>query len=106
MASCHLNVIRLPAMPYPTNVGQEKRFWTTGNEPHKQGEYGWENYHCRLAVRFSCSPVRSRGGAAGGESPTDRLPKFCLPLRYLGPHRGVPAGSARVWVRRGKEPCH
>jgi hypothetical protein len=28
-----LNVTRLPAMPYPTNKGQGKRFWTTGNEP-------------------------------------------------------------------------
>ena len=24
---------RLPAMPYPISKGQEKRFWTTGNEP-------------------------------------------------------------------------
>jgi hypothetical protein len=24
---------RLPAMPYSTNKGQGKRFWTTGNEP-------------------------------------------------------------------------
>jgi hypothetical protein len=26
-------VTRLPAMPYPMNKGQGKRFWTTGNEP-------------------------------------------------------------------------
>ena len=30
----------------------------------------------------------------------------CLPFHYRGPHRGIPAGSARAWVRGGEKHCH
>ena len=29
-----------------------------------------------------------------------------LPFHHLGPHRGIPAGSARAWVRGGEKHCH
>ena len=45
-------------------------------------------------------------GAAADESPPDRIPKCYLSVRYLGPHRGIPAGSARAWVRGGEKHCH
>jgi hypothetical protein len=41
-------------------------------------------------------------GAAAGESPADRIPSCYLPFRDRGPHRGIPPGSARAWVRGGK----
>ena len=28
------------------------------------------------------------------------------PSADLGPHRGIPAGSARAWVRGGEKHCH
>jgi hypothetical protein len=45
-------------------------------------------------------------GAAAEESPSDRIPGCCLPFHYLGPHRGIPTGSARPWIRGGEKHCH
>ena len=28
------------------------------------------------------------------------------PSAIVGPHRGIPAGSARAWVRGGEKHCH
>ena len=28
------------------------------------------------------------------------------PSAVVGPHRGIPAGSARAWVRGGEKHCH
>ena len=48
----------------------------------------------------------SRRGAATNENPADRIPIWCIRSRCLGPHRGIPAGPARAWVRGGKKHCH
>ena len=31
---------------------------------------------------------------------------WCPAFQSLGPHRGIPAGSARAWVRGGEKHCH
>ena len=36
----------------------------------------------------------------------DRIPDWDLPFHYLRSHRGIPAGSARAWVRGGEKHCH
>ena len=50
---------------------------------------------CSLALLF-------RRGAAANENPPDRIPSGFLSFRCRGPHRGIPAGSARAWLCRGK----
>ena len=42
------------------------------------------------------------GAQSALEHPPDRIPHRCPLVRYLGPHRGIPAGAARVGVREGK----
>src|SRR4030095_16010060 len=58
--------------------------------------------------RTACCCSHSGGAATGegaGEGPADRIPRY-FPFRYRGPHRGIPAGSARAWVRRKQKHCH
>ena len=44
--------------------------------------------------------------AAVKESFPDRVRSWRLPFHYLGTRRGLPAGYARTWLRRGQEHCH
>ena len=44
--------------------------------------------------------------AAASENPAHRLQSYCLPFLYPGPHRGIPAGAPRSWVRGGEKHCH
>ena len=45
-------------------------------------------------------------GAAANENPADRISNWCRPSVSVGPHRGIPAGSARAWLRGGEKHCH
>jgi putative ABC transport system substrate-binding protein len=47
---------RLPAMPYPMNKGQEKRFWTTGNDRSKHADMGIKTIII-LLVGLTLSPA-------------------------------------------------
>ena len=57
-------------------------------------------------LRHALCALPVRRGAAANENPPDRISSCCLPFRYLGPHRGIPAGSARAWVRGGEKHRH
>src|SRR6266576_2388394 len=63
-----------------------------------------------LVINLGCSDAACccshRRSAAAGENSPHRIPSHCLTFRYRGPHRGIPAGSARAWVRGGKKHCH
>src|SRR6266496_5398002 len=41
-------------------------------------------------------------GAAVNENSADRIPIWLLPFHFPGPPQGIPAGSARAWLR-GRE---
>ena len=60
-----------------------------------------------FAIVCRAHGVRGEGrGAAANENPPDRIPNWYLPFRYLGPHRGIPPGTARAWLRGGEKHCH
>ena len=49
------------------------------------------------------------GVVAQAQQPT-KIPRIGFlrlpPLSYRGPHRGIPARSARAWIRGGEKHCH
>ena len=53
---------------------------------------------------FACSLLFAHPPEAqqADETPPDRIPNCYLPFRCRDPHRGIPPGSARAWVRGGK----
>ena len=66
-----------------------------------------QNGLCAIALVVALVCV---GLPAQAQQPT-KIPRIgflsgCLPFRYRGPHRGIPAGSARAWVRGGEKHCH
>ena len=63
-----------------------------------------------LLFLLLCAMLFALCFSADAQQPT-KVPRigyltYCLPFRYLGPHRGIPAGAARAWVRGGKKHCH
>jgi len=63
---------RLPAMPYPMNKGQEKGSGQPAMNRSKQAGMGKKATGV-LLVGLALASVPSRRGAAGEESPPDRL---------------------------------
>ena len=57
-----------------------------------------------------CSLLLALCSAAEAQQPAKvpriGIPNCCLPFRYRGPRRGIPARSARAWLRGGEKHCH
>src|SRR5262245_56151951 len=66
----------------------------------------FSGYEGDLGCRGVARRWSERRGATGEEGSADRLPNCCLRFRNLRPHRGVPAGAPRAWLRGGEKHCH
>src|SRR5215472_17003071 len=76
-----------------------------GSSDERRSEIKEKESHSLCFVRFGLDALRFCRGAAAEENPADRIPKWCHPLHYLDPRRGIPAGSARAWLLGGEKHC-
>src|SRR6266542_213258 len=85
---CHFSLLT-PAC-YITNGVRNEESWCLIN---------------RVCSCTACCRSQSRGTAAN-ENPADRILIWLLPFHSPGQPLGIPAGSARAWLRGGKKHCH
>jgi hypothetical protein len=56
-----------------------------------------------FCIRRRAHGMRGEGRCAAAEEGfPDRIPSCFLPFGYIRSHRGIPAGTARAWVWKGK----
>ena len=91
---------------FPSKSLSDNRKSVVSNvEPSAIQNRKWAGLFAIVVVAFTVC-----GARAEAQQPT-KVPRIGFLMQYLffryrGAHRGIPAGSARAWLRGGKKYCH